>query len=941
MISLRESQHGSCGTPKAVEEEESDPRARATRLGDARTLEMKFTPLRSKVCASKKAVLMAFAILGVLTGFSYGADSSETIGPFGTLNNSDNPLVIDKSKAQAALNVDVTQGGMSVKKRKGYGQAFALTYTTSPVHGVYDFYDSNGNSVDLFFNDRYLTSSVGGSAATVLFSTGTNGATWQCTDSQGYAYCASSARDPIIKTDGVTAVPLDGAPAGTMITATPERLAIAGVSGYPNRLYLSKANDFTSWTPGAEVTDPDYEEIVGPGSRLAHIVYACNEILWFKDASSGYILGSDNSNWEIIMGSPNIGTLDNTSVVYPGGLQFRAQDGHIHDFNCASLTKLTDEIQTTINAAATRRPNLWTQTSQSDFEGGASSPTFGVDMIMTEGSVTISSYGVSFQDGFIMNGGMERYYAGAYGTMISSWVGTAYYGGLYQKASYDGNNCDAITSHSGSYFGGIQYPTAGTVQYIRAQVVDALDNSIVYSTLTLPSPTSCDWTYYESTITASGQGKYCQFRFQLVGYSGSSSTTTFTNNGVFKSSYTVGFYYSADYDASGYWMLVDDVIGQWVSQTATSTVNSSYYAKGEQPALGIDGIADLFILQSATDSTTGPWTDLTTSSNTTGISHAPYLRVISNFSDPSVSGSSVAIVARSSGTYVSNVHNAPLLESWDNFAVTKQDNGGSHTFYVRSSTDPFIVLSSTPSWVAQTAGATVACSTGTYFQMRDDFAITAATQTPTLNDFTFNWYEGNASDKAYGIYYSKDNCIWWAVASGTGVATNNYILRNDLLNAGWTLYDIAVNGMLIRDGDLYFGSASGGYIYKYGDSYLDNGSYFTSYWKSKDFVVGGPFNEKEFRTISIVLKNIAYGTIFVDYEIDGAELSYYDVPTYPDLSVTVSDYVYNNRMLPAGTVGMSLNLQINDYGLYHGDEPWEVFGMQFTYSPKPWKAGHR
>jgi hypothetical protein len=61
-----------------------------------------------------------------------------SIGPFGGLNNADSAFVIPANKAQDLLNVDVTPGGRSVKKRRGYGLSATLAVTTSPVHGIYD-----------------------------------------------------------------------------------------------------------------------------------------------------------------------------------------------------------------------------------------------------------------------------------------------------------------------------------------------------------------------------------------------------------------------------------------------------------------------------------------------------------------------------------------------------------------------------------------------------------------------------------------------------------------------------------------------------------------------------------------------------------------------------------------------------------------------------------
>src|SRR6185295_3571719 len=78
---------------------------------------------------------------------------------------------------------------------------------------------------------------------------------------------------------------------------------------------------------------------------------------------------------------------------------------------------------------------------------------------------------------------------------------------------------------------------------------------------------------------------------------------------------------------------------------------------------------------------------------------------------------------RPQATFYSAVKNAPSISSWDTFSVTRQTNGGTHSFFMRSSTNSISVTSSTPSWTSVTAGAVPALSTGTYFQVQDNISV--------------------------------------------------------------------------------------------------------------------------------------------------------------------------------------------------------------------------
>jgi len=215
--------------------------------------------------------------------------------------------------------------------------------------------------------------------------------------------------------------------------------------------------------------------------------------------------------------------------------------------------------------------------------------------------------------------------------------------------------------------------------------------------------------------------------------------------------------------------------------------------------------------------------------------------------------------------------------------------------------------------------------------MMVSFMIAYATQTPTVNDFTFNWFEGTAADKVYGTYF--DNAIWWSIQKGVGAATNNYILRYELENQAWTLYDIAANGFYVKGNSLYFGSATSGKVFKYGDTDNDNGSAINSYWKSKDFFGSDPFTENEYRKMSVSAKMVENSSMTLIYTTNGSSSTAYTIPLYS----ASSNFIKNNRNLPAGRSGAYLNVQVGNNA---ADQYWELFGVGYTYEPKPWKPGN-
>ncbi len=287
----------------------------------------------------------------------------------------------------------------------------------------------------------------------------------------------------------------------------------------------------------------------------------------------------------------------------------------------------------------------------------------------------------------------------------------------------------------------------------------------------------------------------------------------------------------------------------------------------------------------------------------------------------------VTIIAGSTGTFQSAVKNAPNLTGWSTFGVNSTNNGGTHTFYMRSSTNSFTVNSATPTWTAQTAGGLVGVSTGTYFQVRDDFTITSGTQAPALNDFTVNWVEGTATDQSYLIYF--DNAIWQSVAFGVAQSSNNYVFKYDLINQGWTLYGFGAGGMLVQANSLYFGDTSLGNTYNYGTSTSDNGTAINAFWRSKSFTGQDPFLQNALNQIDIFAKKDQGTTLTSTYTTDTSTATAYSV------SLSTSNTVVQSRkLLPSGKLGYVFDLKLGDTST---SSAWEILGYRITFSPQPYR----
>ncbi len=911
----------------------------------------------------------------------------------GGLDTLDTPAEIPSNFAQDLLNINIQPGGASIFKRDGYGLFQSLpSPSTAPVHGGYHFQQVGGNDVQLWGSDIYLSGSVN-DAAFVKLATGTLSATWQCADSQGYAYCLDSAQDTCVKTDGSlanttfqTSVPL-----GTILTFTPLQLVVAGVAGNENTVYVSQQNAFTNFTIGVLPSSSFTEPIASPGSRITHLAYYFGKLFWWKDQSFGYATFTNQNDWQLTIVSNQIGTLDNSDAFWnssgfdsgakftgtaqanaeqsPGGIFFRGQDNHFYVYDGYYLTRISRPITPTVTAASRKKPNSWTQTTQTDFQNGGMSPAGSLDLTTIPGSVTPAKFTAFDNVCTSFNLGTYSNMACANGAISLTTNNSGNLTNPDFESSFTGNWNDpsgvwnqvgaAATVNCGGgivpeHGTGMTEGLSGTATTITAgdfQVIDLNNNVLATQSFLGPG---CAWTQYTLTVGGSNIGKRVKFRIRSVFdsppavYLTTSDSYILGGNVTFWSNFGTVHFLLADRTAA----FIDNVqLGSSTITTGnfTSRVFDSTFLTGNNAIVptifttSVNSSTPTFIVQTAPASG-GPWTERMNSVGTNQAGVGEFIRYISTISVSSSESalsniSAVAILAASSGTYYSAVNNAPNLTSWGTLVLHENRLPESATYFTRASTTAFAVFSATPTWVPQSSNSLIVASTGTYMQFREDMQENNPNDSPTLDDFQFNWFEGTAKDKAYITYFN--DAIWFSVSSSSSAATNNRIFYWDLLNGAWLIYDIPSNGFQIENNALYFGDPLTSNIYKYGGVPTDSGTIINSYWRSKAFFAPSTLNpyqppsfedamvQKEFQSADFVLGESST-TLTYTYTLDSKTSTVFTFTAFDP----AASLIQRNFLLPAGKIGKYYDFKLGDNS---GASPWRLMGHRVHYNALNWK----
>ena len=145
-------------------------------------------------------------------------------------------------------------------------------------------------------------------------------------------------------------------------------------------------------------------------------------------------------------------------------------------------------------------------------------------------------------------------------------------------------------------------------------------------------------------------------------------------------------------------------------------------------------------------------------------------------------------------------------------------------------------MSAPESCSTQTPNAQITISTGTYVQWSATFTVTSATQTPTLQSGTVQWFTGNKAVPLASTIW--DNRYWLSLTTTTSDTSNDAVM---VLNhtGGWSIFDIHAGAFTQYKNQLYHADSNPtGNIYLDNQGFSDNGNAINAFLTTKNEGLG-------------------------------------------------------------------------------------------------------
>lgn len=575
------------------------------------------------------------------------------------------------------------------------------------------------------------------------------------------------------------------------------------------------------------------------------------------------LYGFDQTNFQISQITQECGILDPNSIQTLGGtLKFVSLRG-VEQFDGYTCSRISDPVKNLVDPAISAgfSQQSWVLQQASDWNSGTFNPTANLNsavvapaLVLSTGTHTDSvasdwnagsltnlvvsgnSIGINYNDsGNVTNPDFESSFSGNW---TSSGSGTFSRVTTTSCQFPTGNNCE-----NGSACAEMTYSGGTTSFYF-----EALDpqNRIIQQ-VSVPANNDCTWRQLNvSSVYLGSQqaGKRTTFRFHAN--NGSQDTYLSTSDSYIWGG-TISFWYknlalaspglsTFDFDnvqngsstiTTG--SFVSQVVDTGITKTQAQVTNFNTTVLDFSPTL---------VFQSSPDNSS--WADLGTSSGTDYLANR-YLRYLSTFTVNSGDAlSSLNAVTfqwtASSGAFKSPIHMIPSINTFGNFPVTDSLNGGNISFSICSSTNSN--MSVPLSCASQNPNAQITVSTGVtgdalYVNWFATFTVTGATQTPTLNSGTVQWFSGTKPVPMASAIF--DTRYWLSLTTTTTDTANDAVLVYGKTGA-WSLLSIHAGGFTQYKGSLYHSDSNPtGSVYIDNTGTTDNGSNINSYIITKDF----------------------------------------------------------------------------------------------------------
>ncbi len=940
--------------------------------------------------------LLLLAALSWAAPFAPSVEGNFISGEFCGLNNTDAPASIPDCAAQSSINFESNREGNALVKRRGFTRQGTLPISTGVVSGAHRFITDAGDDLVISCGDTACAKSTNRGAFSIFLGTATSGVRfWSWVSVDGDAYGANSKRDKVAVYDGTTLSYSNTIPQAKLLALLPDRLVAANTAAAPNRVSYSKSGDFDNFTTGPEDVDSFFDDLGAAGEEITYLGTWLGDLVIGKSKSIMLCEVGDQYTTRCSPLTETIGVSDPGAVTQAGeDLYISAADGTYWKMSRRTGMKpISVNIEGFLSAKAAGSIRSNTQSSLEDWDLGTDNPDGAFSTTIEPGAISNSS--VTLVDTSSSNffaGSFDSITAsdtlGAINLTSSTFVD--YFGNRnFTTAPVWTTSGGSWNAGTGEMIDSIGGGTAYTAQTIST-------GSFKFKTRAWPTSGFLSLTKFISNGTSFSSAEGYAIGVEKAGGNTvnvtlrkyPAGTTLASANGV---STTNGADNPNNYevvrDANGVFYVWEGPTSQNlligpVTDTAYNTASHvvincnsgncgwddfyflTYRSSGvfisrimdtgfTSPVGGVlsvsssvpSGATTLFMVRSSTASDGGGFGNYTAVLNGGHISEVKrYWQYKSTFTTSYTTSTPIvydfSLSAASTGTYrVRCIEPGSGITAWGSLSCSESNTGnGDFVFYTTAAISCAALPSTEPNnWDAHTNNGTVGSVVGAamYYGFRS--LLGSATDQAKIEACQLYWTEGTAAQPVWSLYDPVENSVFWT-AQTSGSTTSDRLLKYDIDLSGqfevfWP-HGISAGPMLYYDNHLHFGSSNGGYWNKYAPLGVrsDNGTAINAIWKSKDYTFGAPFQEKEFKYLSILADNNQNGALSATWATER-----YTGETFSVSLSTSSSYPYirSNYGMVKKSHATLFNLQFVNS---EADADVSILGWGVNYFTQPWRT---
>lgn len=880
-----------------------------------------------------------------------------------------------------------------IVKRQGYTVAFSTkSYQYQQTWGYTD--KSNTSWIIARASDSIVANNLSGTATVLVATVSVNNLVGE-TNANGFAFFVDQTQG-VYYWNGSSTTYVANSPFGSLITNFHQRVWVAGAAPpNGNQLYGSKQNDATTWAIGINPADP-VQLTVGLQDNFDNItaLYPFIDTLYvYKHYATNALYGFDQTNFQISLITQECGCVDQNSIqTFNHGLYFMSLRG-VEFFDGYTCTRVSDPVKNKVDPSIASQSGFnqqsWVQSSQLDWQSG----TIGNNGPTPSLSTTISAPGLIISSGIWTDSTTASFNSGTIGGGVSS--ATANQLSLTTFANEPMTNITNWTTTSGSWAVNPLKPTStqSNLKFNSSPINTDFDLLEFQFNLNGQCPPTGNLFGDVGLLNGSNNGYEIEFQYGSGKIIRVCKTTSWSDSGALQCS---GSPVSVTGPCDSNWhtvdMLRDPLAGgtsfyidgtfqgalidtsysglstiKLDAEVATGITTPSFMNFFVQPTQAnfISQVHDsgfstpVWGLFSATISGGGSVTfgertsnvsgsgysgdTVVSTSSVTNIANQRYViysatmtsgQTSYNTNPPVISNFSQAFEP-STGTFRSQIKSLGQATSFGNFSVTDALNNGTIVFSICSST---MSTMSPPSQCAtQTANGPITISTGTggsgtFVQWYATYTVTSATQTPTLNSATVQWFSGSKAPPLASTVW--DNRYWLSLSTNPGDAFNDSVL---VLNkkGSWGIFDIHAGGFVQYKNNLYHSdSLSSGNIYLDNQGYADNGAAINAFIQTKDYTQGSLSEDDYFDSIYPSMDNLGNYNMNITYYMDRL----YSAP-YTLSSVNQTEFSTNGSIkIPFLQNATNQNFgKTITYLFQEADpnSPWQFYGFSHYFHTRP------